>query len=410
MDSSPSASTDLPVPRKDLPVPWLIHMVALTTGLTVASNYFNQPLLPIIAEDLHLSPGQVGAIPAVAQMAYALGLLLIVPLGDLLERRGLITALILVAAGGLFLTALSTSLPMILAGTAITGLASVVAQVLIPFMATLAAPEDKGKIVGKVMGGLLLGILLGRTAAGALADLGSWRTVFWLGACLFLPAAVMFRRALPRYHTPAGLSYLRLVWSVVTLFRDEPSLKFRAFLGACAFGSFSALWTTMAFLLAGPPYGYSPGAISLFGLAAAAGALAANGAGRLVDRGRGAWVAGAGSALLLLSWVPLAFGKVSLAAFILGVLGVDLALQAININNQAEIYRNHISAKSRLNAAYMTCCFLGSTAGAMGAVLGFVRFGWSGVVALGALLGGAGLLTLSRILVGARRPSGGIER
>ena len=405
MDSSSSTSMNLPVSRKGLPVPWLIHMVALATGLTVASNYFAQPLLPIIAVDLQLSPGQVGAIPTVGQMAYTLGLLLVVPLGDLLERRCLIMALVLVAGGGLLLTALSTTLPMVLAGTAITGLASVVAQVLIPFMATLAAPEDRGKVVGKVMGGLLLGVLLGRTAAGALADLGGWRAVYWLAAALFLPTAVMLRRALPRYHAPAGLSYPRLVWSVVTLFRDEPSLKFHAVLGACAFGSFSALWTTMSFLLAGPPYGFSPSTISLFGLAAAAGALAANGAGRFVDRGRGVWVAGLGGALLLLSWIPLALGKVSLIAFILGVLGLDLALQAININNQAELYRNHPSAKSRLNAAYMTCCFLGSTAGSMGAVLGFVRFGWSGVVALGALLGGAGLLTLARILVGTRRPS-----
>ena len=364
--------------------PPLVAIMAVATGLSVASLYYAQPLLPTIARDLGLSAGRAGSIVTTAQVAYALGLWFIVPLGDLVERRGLIVLMTLLAALGLAITALAPTLPLILAGMALTGLFSVVAQILVPFAATLARPDERGKVVGAVMAGLLLGILLARTVAGALTGLGNWRTVYWTGSAAMLLMAALLRRALPEHHRPLGLTYPRLIGSIGTLFREEPVLRTRGLVGAAGMGTFSVFWTAMAFLLAGPPYHLSAGAIGLFGLAGAAGALAASGAGRLADRGHGDLATGAGLTLLLLSWVPLAFAGRSLAALVGGVLLLDLAVQAVHISNQTAIYRLRPDARNRLTAGYMTCYFLGGASGSLSSAWAFGRWAWPGVVVVGA--------------------------
>jgi predicted MFS family arabinose efflux permease len=358
--------------------------MAVATGLSVAGIYYAQPLLPTLARELGVSPARAGGIVTASQLGYACGLLFLIPLGDLFERRALIVNMTLLAAGGLLVTALAPSLPMVLAGTALTGLFAVVAQILVPFAATLAAPEQRGRVVGTVMSGLLLGILLARTVAGTLTSLGSWRTVYWAGASAMVVMALVLRRALPRHHEPVNLTYYRLMRSIATLFREEPELRLRALLGAANFGTFSVFWTAMAFLLAGPPYRMAPATIGLFGLAGAVGALAASGAGRLADRGRGGWVTGGGLALLLLSWAPLAFARHSMTALVAGVLLLDLAVQGVHISNQAAIYRIRPDARNRLTAAYMTCYFIGGAAGSALSTLAYSHWGWPGVVAAGA--------------------------
>ena len=365
--------------------PLLVLIMASATGLAVASNYFAQPLLPTIAKDLGLSTTKTGIIVTTAQLGYAAGLLFIVPLGDLFERRGLILVMAFLSAAGLLTTALAPTLSMVLVGTALTGLFSVVAQILVPFAATLAAPEKRGKVVGTVMSGLLLGILFARTVAGALTSLGGWRTVYFTGAGAMVVATLVLRRTLPRYHQPVDLSYQRLILSIFALFRDEPVLRVRALLGAATFGTFSIFWTSMAFTLAGPPYRMSPSTIGLFGLVGVAGALAASSAGRLADRGKGDWATGGGLLILLGSWVPLALVKHSMAAFMLGVLLLDLAVQGVHISNQAAIYRIRPEARNRLTAAYMTSYFLGGAAGSLLSAAAYSRFGWMGVVILGSV-------------------------
>jgi predicted MFS family arabinose efflux permease len=364
--------------------PLLVLIMATATGLAVASNYFAQPLLPTMANDLGLSTTKAGIIVTTAQLGYAAGLLLIVPLGDLFERRDLIVVMALLSAAGLLTTALAPTLTMVLVGTALTGLFSVVAQILVPFAATLATPEKRGKVVGIVMSGLLLGILFARTVAGALTSLGSWRTVYFAGAGAMVVATIVLRRALPRHHQAVDLSYFRLLLSIFALFRDEPVLRVRALLGAATFGTFSVFWTSMAFLLAGPPHRMSPSTIGLFGLVGAAGALAASSAGRLADRGKGDWVTGGGLLVLLGSWAPLALVQYSLGAFLIGVVLLDLAVQGVHISNQAAIYRIRPEARNRLTAAYMTSYFLGGAAGSLFSAAAFSRFGWMGVVAVGA--------------------------
>jgi len=377
----------------------LVLLMAAATGVAVASNYYAQPLLPTMARAFGVSPAGAGCIVTVAQLGYGLGLLLIVPLGDLVERRGLVVGMSLLAAAGLFTTALAPSLAVVLVGTALTGLFSVVAQILVPFAATLAAPERRGQVVGTVMSGLLLGILLARTVAGALADLGSWRTVYWVGGAAMLLAAAVLRRALPRHHDPAGLSYPRLLLSIAGLFRREPALRLRALLGATIFAAFSVLWTSMGFLLAAPPYGFSAGAIGLFGLAGVAGALAASAAGRLGDRGQGERATGWGLGILLLSWGLLALAPRSLVAFAAGVVLLDLAVQGVHISNQSRIYRLAPEARNRITAGYMTCYFVGGATGSLASAAAYSRAGWTGVTVVGAGVSALGLA----LWVGARR-------
>ncbi|GGU94694.1 MFS transporter [Streptomyces albospinus] len=363
-------------------------LMSAAAGLSVAGNYFAQPLLDVIGHDLHLSTGTAALVVTVAQTGYGLGLLLLVPLGDLLERRRLAVVLCALTAAFLTVTASAPNGALLLAGTALTGLASVAAQVVMPFAATLAAPEERGRTVGTVMTGLLLGILLARTAAGLLAELGGWRTVYWVNAALMLLMAVLLRLRLPALRTTAGLRYPALLRSTLALFAQEPVLRWRAALGALTFAGFSILWTAMAFLLSGPAYGWQESAIGLLGLVGAAGSLAASVAGRLADRGLVHRVTGVCAFLLLGSWGLLAAGGAgggwSLAALLAGVIVLDLAAHGVHVSNQNLVYGVRPEARNRLNSAYMTSYFVG---GAVGSALTSVVWsvgGWGGVCALGA--------------------------
>lgn len=385
--------------------PALVHIMAAATGLAVAGNYYAQPLLPAIAHEMSLSVTAAGGIVTTAQLSYALGLLLIVPLGDLLERRRLIVGMTLVAASGLLLTALATNAALLFVGTAIAGLFSVVAQVLLPLAATLAEPAKRGQVVGTVMSGLLLGILFARTVAGGLAGIGGWRTVYWVGALAMVGAALVLARRLPHSRQSAGLSYPRLLWSIASLLREEPVLRLRAVLGAASFAAFSVLWTSMAFLLSAPPFSFGEGMIGLFGLAGAVGALAASAVGRMVDHGHGDRATRFGLYMLLFSWLPLAFAADSLMALLLGVLLLDWALQCVHVSNQGAIYRLRPEARNRLNAAYMTAYFIGGAGGSLVSAAAFGRAGWSGVVAVGTVISLIGLLAW-RLLGRLPKPAG----
>src|SRR5690606_14573469 len=201
--------------------PALTVLIAIATGLAVASNYYAQPLLETIATSFNLSVNQAGFIVTAAQLGYATGLLLLVPLGDMFERRGLIVFMTLLAAGGMLITATSATLPMMILGTALTGLFSVVAQILVPLAATLAHPEKRGKTVGIIMSGLLLGILLARTVAGALASLGGWRTVYWVASVLMVVMALALWRGLPKVKQENHLNSFQLLGTVFNLFTQD---------------------------------------------------------------------------------------------------------------------------------------------------------------------------------------------
>ncbi|MEV4437017.1 MFS transporter [Streptomyces sp. NPDC049585] len=362
-------------------------LMAVACGLSVAGNYFAQPLLDVIGRDLHMSAGASALVVTVAQVGYALGLVLLVPLGDLVERRRLAVGLCAATAVFLAVTASAADGTGLLVGTALTGLTSVAAQVVVPYAATLAAPEKRGSTVGTVMTGLLLGILLARTAAGLLSGVGGWRTVYWVNAGLMALVAVLLRLSLPRLRTPAGLAYPKLLGSTAALFAHEPVLRRRAAMGALSFAAFSVLWTALAFLLSGPAYRWSGSAIGLLGLVGAAGSLSASIGGRLADRGLVHRVSGTSAFLLLASWALLgaggAGGAWALTALLAGAVVLDAAVQGLHISNQNLVYALRPEARNRLNSAYMTSYFAGGAAGSALTSAVWGAAGWHGVCALG---------------------------
>ncbi|MGU0172299.1 MFS transporter [Escherichia coli] len=365
--------------------PALIVLMSIATGLAVASNSYAQPLLDTIARNFSLSASSAGFI-----VRRAVGLrrrsTVSCSLGDMFERRRLIVSMTLLAAGGMLITASSQSLAMMILGTALTGLFSVVAQILVPLAATLASPDKRGKVVGTIMSGLLLGILLARTVAGLLANLGGWRTVFWVASVLMALMALALWRGLPQMKSETHLNYPQLLGSVFSMFISDKILRTRALLGCLTFANFSILWTSMAFLLAAPPFNYSDGVIGLFGLAGAAGALGARPAGGFADKGKSHHTTTFGLLLLLLSWLAIWFGHTSVLALIIGILVLDLTVQGVHITNQTVIYRIHPDARNRLTAGYMTSYFIGGAAGSLISASAWQHGGWAGVCLAGATI------------------------
>ena len=365
----------------------LVLLLAAATGMTVASIYYAQPLLEAIRATLGLNVTAAGLIVTASQLGYAIGLVLLVPLGDLLERRKLVVAMTLGIAASLAGIGFSFDGAMLLSVSVMVGALSVVAQVLVAFSADLAGPAERGRVVGTVMSGLLLGVLLARTVAGMLAQLWGWRAVFWLASGSMLAIALAMYRGLPFRKPNVHAGYLALLGSMPTLFKEERILRLRCLYGAIAFGIFSALWTPLAFLLSKPPFNYEPGIIGLFGLAGIAGAAAASAAGRWADGGAGNRTTFAAIVLLIASWLPIWLGGHSVLLLIAGIVFADLGVQALHITNQSEIYRLRPEARSRLTSTYMSCFFTGGVVGSSVSTLVYAKAGWTGVCLFGLALG-----------------------
>ena len=265
----------------------VLLLMAVATGLCAGSNYFNQPLLHSIAVELQVSDATAALTVTLSQVAYALGLLFLVPLGDKLERRGLAVGLMLLAGGGLFISGYAGSFPVLLVGTVVTGFFSVAAQTLVPMAATLSDTRRSGQAVGWVMSGLLTGILLARSVAGVLSDVGGWSTVYRAAGVAMWGVAGALWWVLPRSRNPLPASYLQTLRSLGSLAAQYPRLRSRSLLGALSFASVSVMFSTMTLLLSGPVYQMSDRDIGLLGLVGVAGALMASVAGRLADRGWG---------------------------------------------------------------------------------------------------------------------------
>ena len=373
--------------------------MAVSTGLSVANNYYAQPLLPAIGRNLHMAAGTTGLIVTAAQVGYAAGLVFLLPLGDLAERRRLVTVMAVGTGLALFVLAAAPSATVLLAAAFVVGSLSVVTQVLVAFAASLASDDERGSVVGSVMSGLLLGVLLARTVAGLLAETGTWRVVYVVAGAAMLVEAAILRRVLPEWRTDRPSTYPRVVASVFELVREESVLRLRSLYGLMSFGAFSVLWTSIALLLASH-YHYSSGVIGLFGLAGAAGAVAATAAGRFSDRRSARTATGVTSVLLLASWPAIWFGRSDLIALVIGVVALDIAVQGLHITNQGEIYRLRPEARSRLTAAYMFFYFVGGSVGSLAATTVYDAVGWGGVSAVGAAFAtgavGLWLVTLVR--------------
>lgn len=363
----------------------VVLLFSVACGLAVGNVYYAQPLLDAMAEAFGMSAASIGIVITLTQIGYGIGLVLLVPLGDLLNRRRLIVSQTLLSAAALLMIALAPNSLWLLLGMTLTGLLAVVTQVLVAYAATLAEPAQRGRVVGVVTSGIVVGILLARTVAGGMADLAGWRAIYVLSAGLTLLMAVLLFRVLPKdEQAQPTTTYAALIASVFSLFREEPVLRQRAILALLTFASAMVLWTPMVLPLAAPPLSLSHSEIGLFGLAGAAGALAAARAGHLADRGLGQWVSGLSLVLMLGSWLPIALTQSSLWALLLGVITLDLGLQAVHVTSQSMIYSVRPQAQSRLTAGYMLFYSIGSALGSIASTAIYASAGWIGVCLLGA--------------------------
>ncbi|MFJ9683755.1 MFS transporter [Streptomyces sp. NPDC101194] len=381
----------------------MVLLLATVCGAAVANIYYAQPLLPVISRALGVSQGAVGLVVTVSQVGYALSLALLVPLGDVLERRRLVTALLGLSALAVLGAAASPSLGLLLIAIAVVGVTSAVAQIVVPMAATLVPDHQRGSAVGTVMSGLLIGIMIARTVAGVLAQIGDWQLVFVFAALLMAALALTLRLVLRPVRPSENTAYPKLLRSVLALVLSESLLRRRMALAAVGMGCFTVLWTASSFLLAGRPYEFGPAVIGLFGLAGVVGAAAASKAGRLTDRGRGRQVTTGGLILLALSWPVLAVagvgGPVGLIALTVGIIALNLAQQALLISHQSAIYRRAPHARSRVTTALMVSAFAGGTVASALTTALYPLAGWLGVSVLGLVtaLAGAGVWILELV-------------
>jgi predicted MFS family arabinose efflux permease len=366
----------------------LIWLLTVAAGVGVANLYYNQPLLGEIAATFHASVQSAGVVATLTQAGYAIGLLLFVPLGDVVERRRLIVGLLVVVAVALAVAGLSPTLAVLAAASFAIGVTTVIPQLIIPYVAGLTPPGIRGRVVGQVVAGILVGILLARVVAGALAHLTGWRSVFLDASGAMLLLAVVLLRRLP-LAPPAtsATSYRALLQSLVVLFKREPVIRDAALLGALTFFSFSAFWTTLAFRLREPPLHYGSGMAGAFGLLGIVGAATAPIAGRLADKRSPRATVGLGLLANIAAWIVLAAAGDTLAGIAAGVLLLDAGTQAAQVSNQARVYALPAEAHSRLNTIYMVCYFVGGALGSGIATFAWGAGGWGAVcgVALAAL-------------------------
>lgn len=363
----------------------LTLLLAAACALAVATVYLAQPLLESMAASLGVSSARAGFIVGMTQAGYALGLLQIVPLGDLLDRKQLILGQLLVSSGALLAVAFAVDWAVLLAAMALVGLAAVVVQVMVAHAATLATSAEQGQVVGTVTSGVVLGILSARLVSGAVADLLGWQGVYGLAAVLALAMAGLLAWRLP-VARPQGQRqrYRALLASVLRLYRHDRLLRERGVFAVLVFAAFSVLWSAMVLPLSAAPLALDHTQVGLFGLAGVAGALAASRAGRLADHGHGRRVTGWALGLLTLSWLPIAYLEQSLLALVVGILMLDLAVQAVHVTNQSLLLAGRGEMASRLIGAYMCCYSLGSGVGAVVATWVYGQWGWVAVCGVGA--------------------------
>ena len=369
--------------------PSMSHALALlfatACGMSVANIYFAQPLLDQLSNEFSINHSIIGVVITVTQIFYGVGLLLLVPLGDLLNQRRLIVGQMLLSTTALVIVGTASSSMVLFVGMALVGLLAVVTQTLVAFAATIASPTERGRVVGIVTSGIVIGILLARTFAGILTDVAGWRSVYLFSAALMLLMVFMFIKMLPNVKREVkSLSYPELIRSVLTLFIQERTLRVRSVLAMLIFADFSILWTSLVLPLSTPPIALSHSAIGAFGLVGVAGALAAARAGKWADQGYGQRTTGIALALLLISWLFISYIEQSLISLVIGIVLLDLAVQAIHVTNQTMILPLHTEARSRLTAGYMVFYSIGSAGGSIASTQIYAHFGWGGVSLLGA--------------------------
>ncbi|KQZ54282.1 MFS transporter [Rhizobium sp. Root149] len=366
--------------------------MAAASGIAVANIYYNQPMLGIIEAEFS---GQSAAtfIPTATQLGYALGLFLLLPLGDVLHRKPLIVGQFVVLAVALGLAAIAPTAWTLVMASLVVGASATVAQQIIPFAASLATSEKRGTTIGTVMAGVLSGILFSRTLSGFVGEHGGWREMFWLGVPLALVAAVMMFVTLPHHLATSSMPYGKALRSLAHLWTRLPTLRTATVVQAALFASFTAFWTILALYLEGPRFNLGADVAGLFGIVGAVGVFAAPLAGRVADKHGPSFVVWGGAILTLVAWVVFGLWG-AIAGLIVGVMVLDFGIQSALVSNQHLIYALDQQARSRLNTIFMTGMFLGGSFGSAVATVAWSQGEWTGVSILGGTLAIIALLVL----------------
>jgi predicted MFS family arabinose efflux permease len=358
----------------------MIFVMSIACALAVANLYYIQPMLAEMAHGFSVSVSEIGLVATTGQIGYAVGLLLIVPLGDKYNQRKLIVGMLIAVTVTLILMALAPSMLLVTIASFLVGLTTIVPQLIIPYAANLAPEKVRGRVLGTVMSGLLIGILLARTLSGFVAASLGWRAMYWIAAVMMILLAVILRFLLPNDHSQKrSMSYPQLLRSLWDLVREEPVLREVIIFGALAFGAFSAFWVTLSFLLETPPYHYGSEVAGLFGLVGVAGALAATYVGKIADRRDPRFANGLSLVITLVSFILMWVAGQWFLGLIIGTVLLDLGTQANQVTNQARFYSLNGEARNRLNTVYMFCYFVGGSIGSLLGTIGWGMAGWNGV-------------------------------
>lgn len=363
----------------------LKYFMAAACGIMVANLYYCQPLLGDFTEIFNVSENAAAWINICSQLGYGLGLFFIVPVGDMVQRRKLLTWMHVFAALAVAGAALSINIEMMYFFSVCIGLTATACQVFVPLSAHLSSDDQRGKVIGTIMGGLLSGILLSRTLSGGAAELWGWRTVYWIACGLMLVMTVLVYRMIPAERPAFKGNYRVLMVSLIRLFRTQRSVRESAWIGACTFGAISAFWSTMAFFLEKPPFGYSVSVIGLFGIVGLAGAVVSPFIGTINDRKGAALPMRIGILIMLIGYAIMFYGHLTIWIIIAGIILIDVGLQSAHIPNLTRVSSLIPRARTRLNTIYMTSFFIGGTLGSIVGSFAWNAFGWNGVCATGIL-------------------------
>ncbi len=369
-----------------------LWLMTVATGLVVANLYYSQPLLDDIAQTYHVSNGAAGNISMLTQIGYAMGMLLLIPLGDMLKRKRLILVDFGLIILSLLLAALAPSFVVMMIASFLIGFTSIIPQLIIPMAAHLSNPEERGKTVGVVMSGLLIGILLSRTISGYVGAHFGWQVMFMIAAVLMLLLWMIIYFLFPEIEPQYKGNYAELMRSLLTLIKTEPLLRLAAIRGFLCYACFGAFWTTLIFLLRQPQFNMGSEEAGLFGLVGAFGALGAAFIGRISDKSNPYMVTTFSILLIVLSYVVFFVSGRSLTGLIIGVILLDLGVQATHIFNQTMIFTLSAKARNRLNTVYMVSYFMGGALGTFLASHAWNTWHWHGVTVIGLVLSVAALL------------------
>ncbi|NCU24135.1 MFS transporter [Acinetobacter haemolyticus] len=353
----------------------LLWFMAAACGLCAGANYYSQPLIHSIQQYFAVTEGQAALTVTFAQVSYALGLLFIVPMGDVVNKTKFIPLLMCLCAVGLFVSAFSVNLPMLWLGTIMAGMFSVAAQILIPLATMTVNPEKTGEVVGFLMSGLLVGILLSTSLAGLFSNLFHWKMIYVVSGILMLILAYALKSRLP-YVMRMKLNYGQVFVSMGQLLKQEKRLVLRALSGAFAFAAVSILFSTIALLLTAAHH-LPDLMIGMVGLVGIFGALSTQYIGKYADQGYTKQLTWMGCGLFIFSWICFYFGQIYLLSYILGFALIQLALALVHTSNQSIIFRLRPDAKSRINAIYMTAYFTGGACGSALGIFSWNHGGWS---------------------------------